>query len=58
MASTHSPTVKLPVVIIQDSSSTDNDIHQKKKAKTSPITPPRILHPNSKKYTNYEVTNN
>ena len=49
MASTHSPTVKLPVVIIQDSSSTDNDIHQKKKAKTSPITHPRILHPNSNK---------
>ena len=47
MASTHSPTVKLPVVVIQDPVS--NDIHQKKKAKTSPITLPRILHPNSNK---------
>ena len=49
MTSTHSPAVKLPVVIIQDPSSTDNDIHQKKKAKTSPIKLPRILHPNSNK---------
>ena len=48
MASTHSPAVKLPVVVIQDPSSTENDIHQKKRAKTSPITP-RILHPNSNK---------
>ena len=49
MTSTHSPAVKLPVVIIIQDPSTDNDIHQKKKAKTSPITQPRILHPNSNK---------
>jgi len=49
MTSTQSPAVKQPVVVIQDPSPTDNDIHQKKKAKTSPITLPRILHPNSNK---------
>ena len=47
MTSKQSPAVKLPVVVIQDPVS--NDIHQKKKAKTSPITLPRILHPNSNK---------
>jgi len=48
MASAQSLAVKQPVFVIEDPSCSDNDIHQKKKAKTSPITS-RILHPNSNK---------